>query len=128
MPHIATLLRLAKLIFWAAFIFTFASAVLPSKHVVHIFTWDKAEHFLAFYVLTGLAVAAFPRARLVVISVGLSAFGAVIEVVQGLSFVGRDRDFQDWVTDTIAIIMALAPMLLVWWRAKVEEGARCKRQ
>jgi VanZ family protein len=125
--HVPTLLRLAQFVFWAAFTFTFVSAVLPPKHVVHIFMWDKAEHFLAFYVLTGLAVAAFPRGSLLVIAVALSAFGAFIELIQGLSFVGRDRDIQDWITDTIAIGMALAPMLLVWWRAQVVNGARAKR-
>jgi hypothetical protein len=126
--HVPTLLRLAKFVFWAAFTFTFVCAVLPSQHVVHIFMWDKAEHFLAFYVLTGLAVAAFPRGSLVVIAVALSAFGAFIELIQGLSFVGRDRDIQDWITDSIAIGMALAPMLLVWWRAQVVNGVRAKRQ
>jgi hypothetical protein len=125
--NVPTLLRLAQFVFWAAFTFTFVCAVLPSQHVVHIFMWDKAEHFLAFYVLTGLAVAAFPRGSLFVIAVALSAFGALIELIQGLSFVGRDRDFQDWVTDSIAILMALAPMLLVWWRAQVVNGAGAKR-
>jgi hypothetical protein len=42
----------------------------------------------------------------------------VIEIVQGLAIVHRDRDFWDWVADTIAIIAALSPMLLVWWRAR----------
>jgi Na+/H+-dicarboxylate symporter len=123
---VSALLRLAQFTFWAALIFTFVCAVLPSQHVIHIFKWDKAEHFLAFYVLTGLAVAAFPHGSLIIIAAALSAFGALIELVQGLSFVGRDRDFQDWVTDTIAIGMAMAPMLAVWWRAQVgrEESAR----
>jgi MFS family permease len=123
---VSILLRLAQFTFWAALVFTFVCAVLPSQHVIHLFKWDKAEHFLAFYVLTGLAVAAFPHASLIIIAAALSAFGAVIELVQGLSFVGRDRDFQDWVTDTIAIGMALAPMLAVWWRAQVgrEDGSR----
>jgi VanZ family protein len=126
-PKVSTLLRLAQFVFWVALVFTFVCAVLPSQHVIHIFKWDKAEHFLAFYVLTGLAVAAFPRANLFVIVVALSAFGAFIEFVQGLSFVGRDRDFQDWVADTVAIGVALAPMLLVWWRAQVENEVRSKQ-
>jgi hypothetical protein len=25
-------------------------------------------------------------------------------------------DFWDWVADTLAVMAALAPMLLVWWR------------
>jgi VanZ family protein len=126
-PKVPTLLRVAQLVFWAAFTFTFICAVMPSQHVIHIFRWDKAEHFLAFYVLTGLAVAAFPRGNLFVIAAELSAFGALIELLQGFSFVGRDRDFQDWLTDTIAIGMALAPMLLVWWRTQVKREDRAPR-
>lgn len=124
MPKVSTLLRVAQLVFWAAAVFTFVCAVLPSQHTIHIFSWDKAEHFLAFYVLTGLAVTAFPRSNLFIIAAALSAFGAFIELVQGLSFVGRDRDFQDWLTDTIAVGVTLAPMLLVWWRTQVERDRR----
>ncbi len=68
--------------------------------------WDKAEHFLAFYGLTGLAVAAFPRRNLFIVAALLSGFGAFIEYVQGLETVHRDRDFWDWVADTIAIAAA----------------------
>jgi hypothetical protein len=38
--------------------------------------------------------------------------------------VHRDRDFWDWVADTLAIFAALAPMLLVWWRAVVSSGQK----
>jgi len=38
--------------------------------------------------------------------------------------VHRDRDFGDWVADTLAIAAALSPMLLVWWRreARTAQG------
>jgi hypothetical protein len=49
---------------------------------------------------------------------------AFIEFVQGLSIVHRDRDFWDWVADTVAIVMALAPMILVWWRRVVRSGQK----
>ena len=116
MPLIPWLTRLARAAFLAALVFTFYSAVIPPSQAVQLVPWDKAEHFIAFYALTGLAAAAFPRSSLWLIGGLLSAFGALIEVVQGLSFVHRDRDFWDWVADTIAIVAALAPMLLVWWR------------
>ena len=116
MPRIAILLRLAQLTFVVAFIFTFYSAVIPPRHALQLVPGDKAEHFIAFYALTGLAAAAFPRVRLVWIAVALSGFGALIEFVQGLAVVHRDRDVWDWVADTLAICAALAPMLLVWWR------------
>jgi hypothetical protein len=122
--RISLLLRLAQVAFFAALIFTFYSAIIPPKEALQLAPWDKAEHFIAFYALTGLAVAAFPRRNLFVLGALLSAFGALIEIVQGLDIVHRDRDFWDWVADTIAIIAALAPMLLVWWRGVVASGQK----
>ena len=122
MPSVTLLLKIARVTFFAALIFTLYNALMPAHHVLHLMPWDKAEHFLAFYGLTGLAVAAFPRARLWVVALWLSALGAAIEVVQGLSFVHRDRDFWDWVADSLAIIAALAPMILVWWRAQFKKA------
>ena len=58
------LIRLAQVAFFAALIFTFYSAVIPPQKAVQLVPWDKAEHFIAFYALTGLAVAAFPRRNL----------------------------------------------------------------
>ena len=121
---ISLLDRLAKFAFVAALIFTFYSAVIPPQHAVQLVPWDKAEHFLAFYGLTGLAAAAFPRRNLFWIAASLSAFGALIEFVQGLAIVHRDRDFWDWVADTLAIVAALAPMLLVWWRRQAKSGQK----
>lgn len=124
MFRVSLLLRLAQVAFFAALIFTFYSAIIPPKQAWHLAPWDKAEHAIAFYALTGLAVAAFPRRNLFVLGALLSAFGAFIEFVQGLDIVHRDRDFWDWVADTIAIIAALAPMLLVWWRGVVASGQK----
>jgi hypothetical protein len=118
------LLRLAQAAFFAALIFTCYSAVIPPRYALQLVPWDKAEHFIAFYGLTGLAAAAFPRGRLWVIAILLSAFGALIEFVQGLPMVHRDRDFWDWVADSLAIIAALSPMLLVWWRGQVRSGQK----
>ncbi len=124
MFKVSLLIRLAQVAFFAALIFTFYSAVIPSAHAIQLVPWDKAEHFIAFYGLAGLAVAAFPRRNLLLIAVLLSVFGGLIEVVQGLSVVHRDRDFWDWVADTIAIASVLAPMLLVWWRRVVASGQK----
>jgi hypothetical protein len=117
-------MKIARLAFLAALIFTFYSAVMPPSHVLHLTPWDKATHFVAFYVLTGLAVAAFPKRNLLVIAALLSGFGALIEIAQGLPMVHRDKDFWDWVADTLAICSALAPMLLSWWRGQVRSGQK----
>jgi hypothetical protein len=123
-PSISLLLKVARFVFFAALIFTFYSAVIPPSHALQLTPWDKATHFIAFYVLTGLAVAAFPKQNLFVVAALLSAFGALIEIVQGLPVVHRDRDFWDWVADSIAISSALAPMLLSWWRSEAGSGQK----
>jgi len=120
-PNILILVRLAKIGFFSALIFTFYSAVIPPQQALQLVPWDKAEHFVAFYGLTGLAAAAFPKYHLLLIAVSLSIFGALIEFVQGLPIVHRDRDFWDWVADSLAIEAALSPMILVWWRREARK-------
>lgn len=124
MLKVSWLVHLAQVAFFAALIFTFYSAVIPPQNAVQLVPWDKGEHFIAFYALTGLAVAAFPKRNLFMLAALLSGFGALIEFVQGLDIVRRDRDFWDWVADTVAIGAALAPMLLVWWRGVVRSGQK----
>ena len=102
------LLWAARLAFAGALFVTFWFAFAPPGHGAGFFPWDKANHILAFYVLTGLALAAFPRARLVWLALGLSGVGALIEVIQGLPFVHRDCDVWDWVADTCAILSVMA--------------------
>jgi VanZ family protein len=117
------LLRVAQLAFCAAFVFTFVAAVMPPHQAPKLFPWDKAEHFAAFYTLTLLAMAAFPRRNLLIIAVLLSAFGGLIELVQALPIVDRDCDVRDWIADTIAILAALAPFVAAHWRALFQTKA-----
>lgn len=114
-PRIAA--TLAKLGFWAAAAAVLALAVMPPPDTPPLIPWDKASHFLGFYVLTLLAAAAFPRRALFWLALALSAYGALIEGIQALPAVGRDADFWDWVADTVAVAAALLPLLLPRWRA-----------
>jgi hypothetical protein len=112
-----TLRNLAQSLFWPAVIVTIVGAVIPPATLNGVIPWDKAGHFLAFYALTLLGVAAFPRQRSVVVGGALSLFGALIEIVQATPLVHRDGDWHDWVADTVAILAVLAPMALVRWRS-----------
>jgi VanZ family protein len=114
-PRIAA--RLTQLAFWGAAILTFVLAVAPESKTPPLIPWDKAAHFIAFYVLAILAAAGFPRRALLWLALGLSAYGALIELVQGLPMVNRDSSFWDWVADSVAIAAALLPLLLPRWRA-----------
>ena len=47
---------------------------------------------------------------------GLSAFGAIIEVLQAIPALNRDSDPVDWLADTIAAALVLAAVR--WWRSR----------
>jgi VanZ family protein len=115
-------LWLLRAAFFLAALVTFIAAILPASTMnsIDIIPWDKAEHFIAFFVLTVLAAIAFPRVHVVTLAIALSAFGALIEIVQGLDFVQRDRDFWDWMADTVAIGAAIVAMLVARWRLVFE--------
>lgn len=105
--------------FWAASAVAFAFAVMPHPPQMPGAPNDKVQHILAFLALTTLAILAYPRAPLVRIAVALSAFGALIEVVQAVPILNRDSDLIDWVADSAA---AAAVAIVAWswrrWRAR----------
>lgn len=109
----STLRRIAQLLFWPAVALTLVGALTPPARVAGLIPWDKAGHFLAFYCLTMLAVGAFPIRRPVWIGLALSAFGGLIEIVQGLPAVHRDADWRDWVADSAGIAAVLLVMIAV---------------
>ena len=80
---------------------------------------DKVVHFAAFYGLTLLGAAAYPRARDIAWLVAvLSGYGALIEILQPLPPFGRDRDILDWLADNAGIALALVPFAVAQWRRR----------
>ena len=74
----------------------------PAAHLP-AFSWDKADHFCAFFALTCAAVVAFPRAPLAWVALWASVSGAGIELIQALPALHRDCDAWDWVADNAGI-------------------------
>ena len=107
--------RAAQAIFWAAACFSFVMAAVPHPPEVPAEPNDKVEHMIAFATLAMLAAFAFPRTALLRLLVGLSLFGALIEVVQAIPALQRDSDIKDWAADTVAAGLILG---LVWWRRR----------
>lgn len=101
-----------RLLFWAAVIFAFVMAVLPHPPAVPGQPNDKIQHIAAFTALSLLGTWAYPRSLLHLL-VGLSLFGAFIELVQAIPALHRDCDVKDWIADTVACGTVL---LLVRWR------------
>ncbi len=101
---------LARALFWATAVFVLVVALWPLPPAIPTDISDKVQHAAAFATLALLALWAFPRLSLWWIIVGLSLFGAFIEVAQGTPLIHRDRDVFDWVADTVAcavVVLAL---------------------
>jgi VanZ family protein len=108
--------RTAIAVFWTAVVFTFVCAVAPVPDRLMMADQDRIEHFIAFFTLTLLAVAAYPRRALAVTGMKLLAFGTVIEIVQALPIVGREGDLADLLADGAAI--GAAGMLMAYTGAR----------
>jgi VanZ family protein len=107
--------RTACVLFWAAAAFTFVMAVIPHPPQLPGEAY-KAHHILAFATLAALGSFAYPRTSLIKLLIGLSLFGAFIEVAQAMPLVHRDSDVSDWVIDTAAVSVVL--LIVRWWRAR----------
>lgn len=105
--------RLTIVLFWSAALFALVMAALPQPVVIPGNPNDKLLHITAFAVLALLAAFAYPRTRLLVILLALSAFGGLIELVQTIPALNRDADWIDWVADTLAAAFVLSAVLLV---------------
>jgi len=102
-----------RALFWAATAFAFVMAVIPHPPQLPGEPSDKVQHIVAFATLGLLGAWAYVRAPLLRIALGLSLFGALIEVVQAIPALHRDSDLLDWLADTVACAVVL---FLVRWR------------
>jgi VanZ family protein len=85
-------------------------ALLPVEHLqLPVFDWwDKAQHALAFAVLTGGACLLWPRATVRVV-VGMIAYGAALELAQWA--VGwRFAEWSDLLADAVGVVVAVGLM------------------
>ncbi len=115
-------LPLRRLLFWAAAIFAFVMAVLPHPPELPGAPSDKFQHMAAFATLGLLGAWAYAETALLQLLIGLSLFGALIELVQAIPAIHRDSDPKDWLADTLAAGLVL--LLIRWWRARKSAPAR----
>jgi VanZ family protein len=116
--------RIVRVVFWLAAVFAFVMAVLPHPPQLPGAPSDKVQHIVAFLVLGCLASVAYPRTSPVYLAVGLSLFGAVIELVQLIPSLNRDGDPVDWLADTAAAGLML--IFLRWSRVRRSGSAVVK--
>lgn len=102
-----------RLVFALATAFALIMAVLPHPPQLPGDPNDKLLHAVTFFTLTVLAAMAWPRAGRFWLLFWLSAFGALIEVVQATGLVHRDSSGLDWLADVLAVLLGLAAVGLV---------------
>jgi len=105
--------RASRGLFWTAAAFALVMAIVPHPPELPGQPNDKVQHIVAFATLALLGSFAYPSTRLLKLLIGLSLFGAIIEVIQAIPALHRDSDVLDWLADTIAVGSIL---LLVRWR------------
>jgi VanZ family protein len=65
--------------------------------------WDKALHFMAYFILSALATSALGARRTAIwAALGLIALGGTLEIIQ--AFIGRDAELMDEVANTLGVV------------------------
>lgn len=98
---------LAALAFWLCLAGALTLALLPHPPALREIG-DKVQHMFAFGTLALLGAFAFPRFPKARLAERLSFLGALVEVLQATPSLHRDCDINDWIADTIAIVIVLA--------------------
>lgn len=99
--------RLALVLFWAALPLSLIIASLPHPVSVPGNPDDKVQHVIAFAVLALLAALAYPRTNLFTLLLGLSAFGALIELAQAIPALNREPSWLDLAADIVSAAFVL---------------------
>lgn len=79
----------------------------PADELPKVTLWDKAEHALAWFVLTATGLVLAPRRPRAIVAFAL-ALGVLVEVLQGTMELGRDADWRDVVADSVGVAVAFA--------------------
>ncbi len=100
-------------LFWLALTAITVPSLIPSTVVPGpLQFWDKAQHALAFALLTVLGCLSYQRHLKVVVS-SLLVYGGLIELAQATLTTTRFGDVIDWVADAIGIAAGTA-LHAVW--------------
>ncbi|MFN3521237.1 MAG: hypothetical protein ACK4YQ_03235 [Phenylobacterium sp.] len=98
LPRIVTFGFAVTVLLWLSLV---PSSALPRS----ITFWDKAEHALAYLVLTGLGLLLFPRRPLALIG-GVLVLGVGLELLQAATQLGRQGDWRDVVANATGVAAA----------------------
>jgi VanZ family protein len=87
-------------------------SLAPTDELPKVTLWDKAEHAVAYSVLTLVGAILFPD-RIGRIVAGCMAFGILIEILQATMGFGRDGDWRDAVANATGALVVVALIALL---------------
>ena len=100
--------RHAVTIFWTMVAIVYVIAIMPHRQAPDLGAGDKINHIAAFLILTLLGRGAWRRDPAWRLGLGLSLFGALIELTQAIPILNRDASIWDWAADSVAVLVVLA--------------------
>ena len=102
------------------------SCLVPARDLPSVSLNDKFEHGIAYVVMMLWFGGLFPRRQYWILVLALLAFGAAIEVAQGVMHLGRTADVMDWLADAGGVAVGLVACLagLGHWVAWLERLVR----
>jgi VanZ family protein len=113
--------RLMPYIFWFGFVATVLVTLMPSHEIPKSFIfWDKAQHSLAFFLLMLTGCLAYPK-KVIWLLIGLTIYGASIEVMQKYFTRTRSGDFLDLIADFAGIVIGYLIFLLINQRLQLQQ-------
>lgn len=101
----------ARLGFLVSLVAVSFASLAPAGWVPRVLFSRHLEHFAAFYVATLLACAAFPRARLLKLGLGMALFAAALELLRAAPSQDRAWALAAGQADIGGILAALAPIV-----------------
>jgi len=122
--RMSPLRRLFVIAFWGALLFAYIDAIIPGKDAISLSAWDKLNHMIAFFTITFLARAAYPRVPVFRLFLMMASFGAFIELSQAIPVIHRDAEWDDWFADMIATLVAL---IVAWPFVMLADKCRSRR-
>ena len=100
---IILIIRQMRIIFGCCLLLTTVMALIPVPDIPEVFNfWDKAQHALAFVVLTMMACIAFSN-KLKTVLLGLFLYGVSIELMQAFLTTTRAGEVSDLFADSLGI-------------------------
>jgi len=120
--RIVWLSRLCFVVALAAVVYLSLGPTDPLAVTNDFIPWDKARHYLAYLVLSGLALAAFANVPSVFIGLGLFALGLGVEVMQPAF--DRSQSLFDLAANALGILTVLALVLIIAVRTRLQDQGK----